>query len=465
MDIVNWRREGLLLAIAAMETCLIVAWSRVFLSRGDLAAADLSWWSLFFLYLIALLVTRLLGTFQPRHGPAILLLLALFSTFFLLQVNPGGMLQLYARVAEPSTTVTFVVLLAAVVVWFRAVRIPDQLGDSRTMARRFQIGLVLMLGAVLGMLGTEASMSDLVLAYFGSALLGMALTRMEEVARAEPGGGAPLDRKWAATLAATLMVGGILTLVVTRVVSVTTLRWLLRPVVLFIQVVAFVSAALAAQLAAQLLPLLRWLLGDVSLEGLQSGVEGLRPLEPPPLPEQEEGLVLSPQLQDILLFGLGLVLALVAAWLLLRSFQRWQLGRATTAGATRESVPPDGSLVQDLSDFLQDKWAQLRQGVDLRRLLRRDGSVRAIYANLLAMLAAAEHPRRPEETPYEFQSVAQGVFPTRDADISAITEAYVRAHYGEDVIGPAELAELQGAWARIREDGEELLYHLKIETS
>jgi hypothetical protein len=115
-------------------------------------------------------------------------------------------------------------------------------------------------------------------------------------------------------------------------------------------------------------------------------------------------------------------------------------------------VNTQGSLPQDLSDFLREQWQRLPSAADLRRRFTRLGtdSARAIYANLLALLAQAGRPRQPEQTPYEYQPVAEDALSTRQAEVRAITEAYVRAHYGETPPKARELARLQQAWRRIK---------------
>ena len=122
-----------------------------------------------------------------------------------------------------------------------------------------------------------------------------------------------------------------------------------------------------------------------------------------------------------------------------------------------------GTVAEDLKGFLRDQWQRVRGAADLSRLLRRDGtgSARAIYANMLALLAAANRPRRPEQTPYELVPVAEEVLPTHQAEIAAITEAYVRVRYGEVTINADELAQLQKAWERMKADSPEQTHRNK----
>ena len=53
--------------------------------------------------------------------------------------------------------------------------------------------------------------------------------------------------------------------------------------------------------------------------------------------------------------------------------------------------------------------------------------------------------------------------PAQEAEIAAITEAYVHAHYGEAEISTEELTRLQEAWERIQAEGKTFLKVKKTE--
>ena len=98
----------------------------------------------------------------------------------------------------------------------------------------------------------------------------------------------------------------------------------------------------------------------------------------------------------------------------------------------RESLWSSGDLIQDLKDGLQ------RALDGLRNLGRRDGrgqrsaeSIRKMYASVIDMAEEAGYPRDQAETPYEHTRILYQAFPGGDDAVDAITEAYVRVHYGE----------------------------------
>ena len=464
MGIINWRREALFLAVAGMETCWVVAWSRVLLSRPEPAVTGISWWSVLALYVVALAAARAVGHLELHRGPWFIGVAAFLTSLLLLRINLGSVLQNLDHLTDPSIAKEILTLLVGFIVWFRALGIPAQAGDTRSIARHFQVGVLILVVALLVTEWFSTQMTDLVIVYFGFGLLAVALTRIEEVARTDPSGAAPFDLKWVMTLAMTLLIAGFTALLTTQVFTVETTRWLLRPFVMLLNIILFVLTALATLLIAQIWPLIRWLLGFLSLEEAEQTVEELGEFTPlDPQNEMSDPSLLIQELAKALGVILLVALILVALWVVVRSFRRWQMHQYATPGGVRDTVSSDGTVAEDLKGFLHDQWQRIREAADLSRLLRRDGtgSARAIYANMLALLAAANRPRRPEQTPYEFVPIAVEVLPTRQAEIAAITEAYVRARYGEVTISAEKLAWLQEAWERIKADSREQTHQSK----
>ncbi len=455
---VNWRREGLFLAIAGMETCWIAGWSRALLRRPEVGGGGLTWWSVWGLYVMALIVTRALSRLRLRGGVWILTGLALLGSFLLIQINLdssagrpdwGWLPDLVSRQAEPEVARKFLAWLLGLLIWVQAMRVPACFGDVRATLRRFQVGVLLVAGLVLFSLRFEAPVTDLVLAYFGLGLLTLALTRIEEVAEKDPRAAGTFGRKWGLTLAAALLLtlGGALLL--SRVVTVDVVRWILTPLITLAWMLLFAVVVLFSFLLSQLLPLIAYLLGDDLSERFRETLEGFGESVQNVAPEQGgkggPNLALAQALQGV--FVVGLLLLLVG--LLVYSFRKWRLRQyGTSPGGVRETVEPEGTWAQDVVDYVR----HLRRRADLGRWVRRpgDGSVMAIYASLQAWLAAGGYPRRPEQTPYEYQTLAQEALPAHQAQVQAITEAYVRVHYGQDPVDARELSRLQRAWRRIK---------------
>jgi hypothetical protein len=145
---------------------------------------------------------------------------------------------------------------------------------------------------------------------------------------------------------------------------------------------------------------------------------------------------------------LFLAILVLAATLLLRALRR--------AGVEADSdvvlgEPEGGPNMQRLGADLRDLVARLAAGARAAlagRGARRRG-VRALYARLLALLAARGTLRAPATTPDAFLPTAGAALPDAGADITALTAAYVRVRYGEADPDEAQVQALRKTWERI----------------
>ena len=80
-------------------------------------------------------------------------------------------------------------------------------------------------------------------------------------------------------------------------------------------------------------------------------------------------------------------------------------------------------------------------------------SVRQIYQRLLEMAARLGRPRPVTRTPYEFLGDLTMLLPASQADLQAITDAYVRARYGSASTAETDVETAQQAWQRLKQEG------------
>ena len=83
----------------------------------------------------------------------------------------------------------------------------------------------------------------------------------------------------------------------------------------------------------------------------------------------------------------------------------------------------------DLDDILAQVRDLFNQFGD--RHQRSIASIRKIYASMVDLAQEAGYPRDPAETPYEYRDTLYTAFPGAGEAVDAVTEAYVRTHYGE----------------------------------
>lgn len=471
----NWRREFLVLALAAMEVTWLSGWIKIILGAEQSAGLATVWLSTFGLYLIAITTARALVRRPTPRIDWIIGSLALISTLLFLNLNLYPTVRLF-DLRWPAMLIQNVIsgvqgwpreitgLFIGFFIWFRGLRLPRRRRVSiRTAWRHVQIGLAMVIGLALAAVRFPINSAGIIVTYFATSLLVLALTRIEEAARTEAGVASPFGRKWLMTLLGALFFVGVIALIAANVLTVDALRTLLRPLVLVAEAILSAMLVLAGLLAQYVLfPIIIALINRLFPEGLNlQALEEFQQQQEATQGSQAEGgelaLLSAEVLNALRVIGITLVV-LIVLWLVVRSFRRWRHARETASGV-RDAAEPTTGLADDLLDYLRDQWQRLRQAADVRRLLRirGAGSVRAIYASLLALMAAADHPREAGQTPYEFEPTVEQTLPMHRTEIQAITEAYVQARYGEQDVSDQELRRLRDAWRRVEADGVRLI--------
>ncbi len=205
-------------------------------------------------------------------------------------------------------------------------------------------------------------------------------------------------------------------------------------------------------------PLLQWLFRILqeAFAGLTQNMEdfeGLKLLSPPDSPEQEP--TGPPRLlMDVLRYiCLGFIGAGVLATLALGLRRR--LDRQRGGDEIRESLWASADLTNGMLNSLRDGWDRLK---DLAGLVGRFGpgmrlyaavSIRKIYANMARLAERQGFPRQPAQTPYEYLPALGLAFPDCQAEAAAITEAYVKVHYGEAPESIRDLQRIREYWGQV----------------
>jgi hypothetical protein len=149
------------------------------------------------------------------------------------------------------------------------------------------------------------------------------------------------------------------------------------------------------------------------------------------------------------------VIVLVIAgglWLVIRAVRTITQRQAGRSELERESLWSDQNLVADLKNSLLEGWNRIRALADpfRGRRHRSAATVRKIYASMVDLAAEAGYPRGKAVTPYEYRETLHQVFAGGELAADAITEAYVRVHYGEVPDTQAEMDQLRQHWQLIQ---------------
>ena len=126
-------------------------------------------------------------------------------------------------------------------------------------------------------------------------------------------------------------------------------------------------------------------------------------------------------------------------WLrdLWRQWRTWR-HEAQDRLARRRAGRKKASIAATLSRFLS-----------LRRLPPRE-LVRYFYLSAAKRAAQAGQPRRPGQTPYEYQATLDGRFPDLEPDLTGLTDAFVQARYSHQPVHKEDAQAAKPLWQRIK---------------
>ncbi len=148
-------------------------------------------------------------------------------------------------------------------------------------------------------------------------------------------------------------------------------------------------------------------------------------------------------------------LALLAIWRVVSELFRWLQRKAGRGRA--EIEPLAGALRLDLAKLFRRLLAWMARLLTMAGSGRHrpddsdeNSSVRRLYIDMLRWGAKSGFPRGLSQTPFEYQQVLVGALPAHQADVSFVTESYVRAKYGAEPPSETELRELKEIRRRLK---------------
>jgi hypothetical protein len=465
----SWRRELLLLTVALMEVCWIQPWTRILVRLTERTQEDISALVLFVLLLFALYLTRSLSRMDiplavhrlVTIGMALLtmsvfLWFHFYSDYHVLDwrwVAAAGRHALDFSLRVPFEWSAFLIVAY---LWWRGIGFAQKRLSPESVGFYFRWGIVAQIWFhfVALMWGSLQDVYPLIFGFFFSGLLAVALSRAEDVSQTHAGIHSPFNASWLGILLGgtllALVAGGALA----SVLSVSGVQLLLQWLQPILSILRQALSAVIIALAYLLQPLM-WLfvrigerfLGDQFLQELESQDELLELLP------TDEQIAATPWYLHALKI---LVLLLIVAIVLLVVY--WTVNRRREGGNSgrreeRESVWSAGDLRQDLLSNLRARLQKIRDGLASLGQLSRERysfvSVRRVYASVVKAATRAGYPRPSSSTPYEHMSILRQAFPGHVADVQSVTEAYIRAHYGEVPFSSEELDRVRKAGSRL----------------
>lgn len=327
-------------------------------------------------------------------------------------------------------------------------------------------GLALLIGAALvhAFVSSARALGVPILLYFalGVALLSQAQFSVKNASWQVQGllVQAGMARRWLLAALAFLIGIALVALLLPTSYALGPFRAMWAALSLVIQVLVF----LFALLFFLILSLLALLLPRAAIE---------RPLPPrldpvPPPVTGGEGVVF-PWLQVLASALFWLVILLIVGYALARlvreRWPEWGTGEGEQAGAWGRFLAwlrEAWRRWRGWQSEVREEWARRRayaageahgprppRFFSLRRLGPRE-LVRYFYVSAARRAAQAGQPRRPAQTPYEYEDSLGGRFPDLEPDLSGLTEAFVEARYSRESVEAEDVERVKPLWQRIR---------------
>ena len=146
---------------------------------------------------------------------------------------------------------------------------------------------------------------------------------------------------------------------------------------------------------------------------------------------------------------LGLSVALLFLSYQLRSKPKLNMSDEESVTSEEDSLGKIGVNIRKSARNLA-AFLRRRLGLEPNLRIRVAVRIRQIYADLVELCDGLGHPRQSSQTPLEFLPITQQLFLNREEDLVVITEAYMRARYGEIPETQQELLIIEEAWERIK---------------
>jgi hypothetical protein len=467
------RVEAIRIALAAAEVSWLAP-AFLTLSRVSDHSLFLVWLGLLVIYLAYSTIYRAL---VEAHLPlwlqqALLVATLLLSIALVLRfhVNANTGLRGFQWLYEPfrhfadekaGFPASWSAILVLVYLWARGVHLARRSVSIDRVGFSFRLGVLIFMGVALLANGfLDLDVSGAIVAYFFFALLAIGLARVEEVRQAPNSVHVGFSGFWIGStvgaVAVLMLLAGVVAIFFRAGGLRHVLHWL-SPVLIFFQIAVAAVGMLLVALLQLILSLFSIDLGSLGA-GLRRALNNLGRiadlgrLMPPPAESAGRPPFLT-ILQAVVTTAIPIIVVLAV---LIFTWHRVRQARRGARAETHESLTRTGTLRDGLRAALRASRERLGElaglvdpfGLGTRFLSAM--SIRRIYANLTRLAAEAGYPRATTQTPYEYLHNLHRALPGSDADVGAITEAYVNAHYGRVPDSPEELQEIRDCWERVR---------------
>jgi hypothetical protein len=380
--------------------------------------------------------------------------------------------------AEAGIPSVFAAILLVMLTAYRGAALAGEEAGPWMVGRRLRWGLVLL--GVVGLLSAilfrpVSGAIAYLMVFLCAGLLGMTAARINIMAQERGGRDIPFDRQRVVTLVVVVLglvgLAGLSGLLLGSNVGSGILLAMLALGGQLLRWIAIIVGILLYPLIVVFFSVVQWVMNRLALHPVSlpqnlPGDDVIKKLEE--LASKQPVPLLDSHLLNLIILG-GIILVLgVVIVLLIRS--RTIKGKNAGLGETEMLLSQDDLLRQMLLTARKNAQSlldRLAQGLGLRNDARRRAAqrIRVIYTDLLELAASLKHPRWPQQTPLEYLPELQKAFPSSQAELVLITQAYQRIRYGELPEAQDEVNVIENAWSHVQVEGRTVLINPKGQSS
>lgn len=382
-----------------------------------------------------------------------------FSTVALLfnniSLNPREFLmQIFREELTPETIFGFWVLFFSVISILRAVQVARYPVSVRELTSNLRISLIFFsaFAIIFGRSQLPLFLPGF-LFYMLFILLGLSLARISDLSDTYGSRLPGFTPQWAAGIGLAAILVVVVGLGVSQIINLQVAKFFGRGLVVLLQLFFGAVVLITSPILLALLSVIRFL---ISLLAPNLG----QLLDPAEMELGNQFLDdMQNQITDVTrtdprLFVMIAVLALIIVLAIIQL--RWNPFQRL---ARREEGASDLEINFKLPKNIRDLFPNR-----LRRKQRRSARslimaarIRYVYAQLMDLCDKLGKPRPRSLTPIEFLGRMHNIFPMHGAELSLITNAYVKIRYGELPETQKDIDEVMTAWKKVSQFGKEIL--------
>jgi hypothetical protein len=365
----------------------------------------------------------------------------------------GNLVSSLGRGDNPYWTRALAIFIVMTILWWRGIALVGRSIDIGNAGLRLRAGLLIVAVLVAGVSAVQLPwpVTPFILLFLFASLVGIVLTRVEQLELGQSGHSFPLSLSWILIVftaaASVVFVTGIVAALISGE-AVQDLVGLLGPIWLALGFLATSVGATISLLSVPIIIVLSWILGlfvALFTPALEGVTENLQLTLPEPLPLQPaEELSQSPFrfAQDTRQILIILAMVFVVLFVSLALGRLFRFVREPR-GLARDRLSPFDDLEMPEKPGL---GRRLANRLGLFKRWRAAASIRRIYRQMCSAAASYGYARLPTETPFEYLASLSRAWPANTRESELITEAYVQVRYGEIPETKDELEAIAAAW-------------------